>query len=306
MIYKYVKCESVIAKIMADLDSSEVRSRVNDIREWIFEAIEKIGAPMQYIKRESGTDGSPLLQIQDYQVPLPDDLVYLDGVAFSKTPKGPWQPMSTATGIFKEPQKEQKPVNVQSPMDPNNLAAAGQEMPPEPIIPQHKYPTVQAQMATVNGIKYLERLFQDGEIRKPEYFIKPGWIVTNQKEGYIKLAYKAIATDERGYPLIPDLASYQEAVYWYVVTKLNFPKYLKGRLGGKGVNNNAAVYSYLQSQWRFYCAQAYAEAMMPTADDMQNIKRDWNKLVPDWDGDETFFNHIGNQQSVYNDYYYGY
>jgi len=37
---------------------------------------------------------------------------------------------------------------------------------------------------------------------KPEYFIKPGWIVTNKKKGFIKLAYKAIATDERGYPLI--------------------------------------------------------------------------------------------------------
>jgi hypothetical protein len=31
---------------MADLDSSEVRQRISDIREWIFEAIDKIGAPM--------------------------------------------------------------------------------------------------------------------------------------------------------------------------------------------------------------------------------------------------------------------
>jgi hypothetical protein len=31
---------------MADLDSSEVRNRVSDIREWIFEAVDKIGAPM--------------------------------------------------------------------------------------------------------------------------------------------------------------------------------------------------------------------------------------------------------------------
>jgi hypothetical protein len=46
MIYNFIKCESVIAKIMADLDSSESRQRTTDIREWIFEAIEKIGAPM--------------------------------------------------------------------------------------------------------------------------------------------------------------------------------------------------------------------------------------------------------------------
>jgi hypothetical protein len=49
MIYKYIKCESVIAKIMADLNISEKNQRITDIREWIFEAVEKIGAPMQYI-----------------------------------------------------------------------------------------------------------------------------------------------------------------------------------------------------------------------------------------------------------------
>ena len=46
MIYNYIKCESVMAKIMADLDSTEVRQRTSDIREWIFEAIDKIGAHM--------------------------------------------------------------------------------------------------------------------------------------------------------------------------------------------------------------------------------------------------------------------
>nr|DAN53055.1 MAG TPA: hypothetical protein [Bacteriophage sp.]DAU12042.1 MAG TPA: hypothetical protein [Caudoviricetes sp.] len=46
MIYNFTKCESVIAKIMADLDASESKQRTSDIKEWIFEAIEKIGAPM--------------------------------------------------------------------------------------------------------------------------------------------------------------------------------------------------------------------------------------------------------------------
>ena len=46
MIYNYTTCESVIAKIMADLDISEKNQRVTDIREWIFEAVDKIGAPM--------------------------------------------------------------------------------------------------------------------------------------------------------------------------------------------------------------------------------------------------------------------
>lgn len=287
---------------MADLDSSEVRQRIEDIREWIFEAIDKIGAPMQYIVRESGIDGCPVLKIQDYQVPLPSDLSILDGVAYSKNENGPWQPMSTQTGLFRSPQIQQINEETTLPVDQNNLAVQQQEQKPEHKPVQYKYPTTQSQFATVNGMKYLK----DRLNIKPEYFIKPGWIVTNMKDGFIKIQYKAIAMDERGYPLIPDMSSYQEAVYWYVVMKLNFSKYLKGKLGGRGVNNNGAVYSYLQQQWNFYRNQAYAEAMMPTADDMQNIKRDWNKLIPDWDGDETFFRNIGKQQSLYNDYYYGY
>lgn len=49
MIYSYTKCESVIAKVMADLNMSEKDVRITDIREWIFEAVDKIGAPTQYI-----------------------------------------------------------------------------------------------------------------------------------------------------------------------------------------------------------------------------------------------------------------
>ena len=287
MIYNYTKCESVIAKVMADFDSSEVRQRVTDIREWIFEAVDKIGAPMQYISKESGVDGQPILHIEDRQVPIPADLVVLDGIAYSDKPNGPWVPMTTSTSIFK------------------NLKKGPIHDDPHPPMPQ-KPITSQSQLYTTNTTKYLDRMFLTGEMDKPEYFIKPGWIVTNQKGGFIKLAYKAIATDERGYPLIPDSTSYQEAVYWYVMMKLSFPKWVSGKLGGKGVNTGQNIYTYIQQQWNFYRNQAYAEAMMPTADDIQNIKRDWHKLIPDFDADESFFKDINKEQTVYNDYYHGY
>jgi len=46
MIYRYIKCESVIAKIMADANMSDKDMRVTDMREWIFEAVDDIGAPV--------------------------------------------------------------------------------------------------------------------------------------------------------------------------------------------------------------------------------------------------------------------
>lgn len=286
MIYNYTKCESVIAKIMADLDSTEVNQRISDIREWIFEAVDKIGAPMQYISKESGDGDLPIFMIQDCQIPIPDDLQILDGVAYSPTPHGPWKPMRPSTAIFK------------------NKPHHGPCGYPEPFMP--KKITSQSQFYEINTMKYLNRMFGEGKFEEPQYFIKPGWIVTNQKHGFVKLAYKAVATDERGYPLIPDSTSYREAIYWYVVMKLTFPKFIGGRLGGtsKYAQKYAAQnYFYTQQQWNFYRNQAYAEAMMPTADDMQNIKNDWNKLIPDWDGDDTFFRNIGQEQITYNDYH---
>lgn len=311
MIYNYTKCESIIAKIMADLDSSEVNNRITDIREWIFEAVDKIGAPMQYIRKESGHDGLPLLVIKDNQVPLPADLIVLDGVAYSENPKGPWVPMTITTSIFREPnRKPHKHDVLRTSMhhDPANKVIEDQEI----VVHEHqpmnrKLITSQSQLYTVNGMKYLEKALRPD---KPEYFVKPGWLVVNKNKGFVKLSYKSIAVDERGYPLIPDLTSYQEAVYWYVVMKLSFPKFMSGKLSGNGSKYGAKyaqqTYFYIQQQWNFYRNQAYAEAMMPTADDMENIKNDWNKLVPEWDARDTFFKDINKQQSVYTDYYYGY
>jgi hypothetical protein len=74
MIYNYTRCESVIAKIMADLDLSEKNIRITDIKEWIFEAVEKIGAPTQYEIVESGVGEEPILKIAERQVPIPRGL----------------------------------------------------------------------------------------------------------------------------------------------------------------------------------------------------------------------------------------
>ena len=308
MIYKYTKCEPVIAKIMADADMSEKNIRISDIREWIFEAVEKIGAPVQYIDIET-----PPIKIEDHQVPIPDDLYSLHSIAYSNKPDGAfWYPVRSETAQFKEPKRDPKPEpHIDGPLhDPSNLAidepAFIEHNPPEEHQPmRYKLPTSQSQFYGVYLTKYIGRMI-DIHHKDPTYFIKPGWIVLNKKDGYVKLSYKAVATDERGYPLIPDTASYQEAVYWYVMMKLNFSKFLKGKLGGGRVTANDSIYKYIQSQWNFYRGQAYGDAMMPTEPELRSIKNEWTKLIPEWDADDTFFSSVGRRQLNYNDYYYGY
>ncbi len=312
MIYKYTKCESVIAKIMADADMSEKNIRITDIREWIFEAVEKIGAPMQYLHKESGVDNCPILEIQDHQVPIPDDLERLTAVAYSVSPTGPWIPVRTTDATFKEPRRHHvhpEPIELQ--YNEHNLTI---EEPPKSIEPcecdckppmQYKLPTSQSQFYVNNLSKYKDKALRGHWKQDITYFVKPGWIVLNRNKGFVKLSYTSIATDERGYPLVPDLPSFQEAIYWYVMMKLNFPKFLNGKLGGR-VKYNYNIYTYMQHQWHFYRNQAYAEAMMPNEDQMRSIKNEWNKLIPDWESDDTFFRDNGRRQLNYNDYYYGY
>lgn len=288
MIYKYTKCESVIAKIMADSDMSEKNIRITDIREWIFEAVEKIGAPVQYVQKESGVDGVPIFYVKEYQIPIPDDLESLTAVAYSTTGSD-WIPCRKSESTFKD---------FECDVNPKYHHIPEQKM-------AYKFMHHRSQLTEINRSEAMMQRIKNNKIDEPTYWIKPGWIVFNKEQGKVKLSYKAIATDERGYPLIPDLASYQEAIYWYVMMKLNFPKFIKGQLGGK-VKFNQNIYFYIQQQWNFYRNQAYAESMMPNESEMTSIKNEWTKLIPDWDSDDTFFRNVGKKQLNYNDYYYGY
>lgn len=307
MIYNYIKCESVIAKILADLDSTEAHQRISDIREWIFEAVEKIGAPMQYICAESGDEIHPILKIEDYQVPLPSDLHSLDGVAYSLSPTGPWVPIAKSTGIFKIKHNKPSKLAMQfaEEYDHENKTIVW-DLENKHIVPNpEKLMTSQSQMYKSETLEQWSKRHRH-LYSKIEYYVKPGWLVLNVPKGFVKLAFKTIATDDRGYPLIPDNASYQEAIYWYVTMKLAFPKWMKGTLGGRGVNTGQNLYQYIQQQWHFYRNQAYAECMMPTTDDMRNIKNDWNKLIPEYTSDSIFFDNQGDAEISFNDYYNGY
>lgn len=287
MIYKYTKCESVIAKIMADSNMQEKNIRITDIREWIFEAVEKIGAPVQYVQKESGEDCVPIFEIHEHQVPIPEDLELLTTVAYSNNGTN-WVQALKDESSFKS-KANTKHIHHYYPEQPAGV-----------MLPTHR-----SQLLGINGSTALMDAIRDHKVDVPTYWIKPGWIVFNKDKGFVKLSYKAIATDERGYPLIPDLASYQEAIYWYVMMKLSFPKFLRGSLGGKA-RYNQNTYFYIQQQWNFYRNQAYAEAMMPNESEMLAIKNEWTKLIPEWDDDENFFNNTGKKQLNFNDYCYGY
>jgi hypothetical protein len=126
-----------------------------------------------------------------------------------------------------------------------------------------------------------------------QYSIKPGFISTSPRMGYVRLSYDAIPLDTDGYPMVPDMISYIEAIYWYIVMKLKYPEYLSGKM-------QRQIYYDIRNSWNFYCKQAYGESLMPNQDEMENIKDEWNKLMPEMNSNIDFYSSVGKRQNIKN------
>jgi hypothetical protein len=126
-----------------------------------------------------------------------------------------------------------------------------------------------------------------------QYSIVGGYIKTNIKEGYLLISYQAIPVDDDNYPMVPDDESFFEAIYWYINMKLMYPKWRDGQI-------RDAVYYDAKSSWNYYRKQAYGNAMMPNADQLDTIKNIWIRLIPEINASKSFYSNIGDQEFIYN------
>lgn len=301
---RMISSASVVAKVIADLDLKEDQIRITDIREWIMEGILKIGAVQQYEHKVA------ILPIECHQVALPCDLYKLGQVAFSFCNGGGWLPMRKATssfGVFHDRECSNEPCMlipdtamfplVKNMFNLNTDREALEKLNEDANLRQTLSILLnQWTVGTVNG-KFVPGVVdhRDGTMFSNElqYTTKPGYINTCMPRGFVKISYYAIYTDEDSMPMIPDLESYKEAIYWYVTMKLMYPKKLKGQI-------SQGDYYDIRNSYNFYRKQAYAEAMMPTVDDLETISNIYTKLYPEINDHSMFFSTSGDEQNIYN------
>lgn len=301
---RMISSASVVAKVIADLDLREDEIRITDIREWIMESILKIGAIQQFEHKVE------ILPIECHQVSLPCDLYKLDQVAYSYCCNSGWLPMRKSTSSFG--------------VSHDNQCCSKACM---LVQDAAMFPLVKNMFNLTNDREALDKLNEDNNLRETlsvlinqntvptangrylgnrighkdgtmysydlQYMTKPGYVMTNVPRGYIKISYYAIYTDEDSMPMIPDLESYKEAIYWYVTMKLMYPKKLKGQISQED-------YYDIRNSYNFYRKQAYAEAMMPGPDEIESIKNTYHKLYPEMNDHDTFFSTSGEEQILYN------
>lgn len=97
-------------------------------------------------------------------------------------------------------------------------------------------------------------------------------IFTTFKEGNITIAYRAIPTDEEGYPLIMDNEKYKNALELYI-KKDKFTKFFDtGKI-------NQAVLQSTQQEYAWAAGQLSEELKMPSLSEWENISNAHSQLL---------------------------
>ena len=298
MLYKYISSKRIISKVLTDLDLGEENIRITDLLEWIGESLLKVGSFPQFIIRTTGRADLPVLEISNYQSELPYDFHSLIQVSYSTSASGPFYPMRYATGSYDyNPEvNDVTDTGVEDITSTSNLVTLCMQL------YNLSYADALVKVNTeVNTREVLNSLLTSTSTSISDitdstdytYTIRGGYIKTNQSTGYLQLSYQAIPTDIEGYPLIPDNESYVEALYWYCVMKLYYPKWVTGTI-------RDAVYYDARRSWNYYRKQAYGEAMMPDKGQLESIKNTWLRLIPNINEYDTSFSNLGQQEIVYN------
>ena len=142
--------------------------------------------------------------------------------------------------------------------------------------------------ATFNASTDMYRI-EDSKTFVPTYKIQGDYIVTSIEEGYIRLAYTAIKTDNDGYPMIVDNQSFIRALVSYIVYKRVYTNYINGRLP------NENIMERVERDYEFNIAQATQKLTIPTLDEFDNISRMINSFIFRHDARKTGFKNLGDE-----------
>lgn len=126
------------------------------------------------------------------------------------------------------------------------------------------------------------------------FYINDCYIVTNISESNnsdpsICIVYSSVRLDDEGFPLIPDDEHYKEALASYVIHKVDYQEWRKGKVTDK-------VYQASEANWLFYCKAANGVANMPTTAQLENLKNVLRRIMPLTNDYNKHFKNITRQE----------
>lgn len=123
------------------------------------------------------------------------------------------------------------------------------------------------------------------------YKIQGRVIYTSIKGGTIEIAYRSIAVDDEGYPLIPDRSPFINALELYIKKKCFTILFDLGKI-------NQAVYANVQQDYAWAVGQAQSDLVRPSIDQLQSFTNSWNTLVQRTTEHSHGFKNNGTQERI--------
>lgn len=117
-----------------------------------------------------------------------------------------------------------------------------------------------------------------------EYDIHHPNLVVNFKEGEVLLSYLAVATDEDGYRLIPNVEVVFEAINYYIEERMAFRKYRQTR-----EQKDRIFWQQMKELREKHIARARTQLQTPAPDEWwQFVENHWRKVLPYYNWYENY------------------
>ena len=111
------------------------------------------------------------------------------------------------------------------------------------------------------------------------------------KDGWINLSYSAIATDDFGYPLIPDNESFKVGLEYYIIHRTLEGLWSMGKITDK-------VFQYYEQKRHYYSAQATNSMTIKNMDQMETMFNALNRMIVDVNPHQTFYKNFGVKEII--------
>lgn len=261
---KFITTHTIVAKLYQDLGIQEELPIV-DIAEWIYDIIEDLKLPIVLIPRVYNNNGE---NFTNYQMKLPDDYYSLKWAIVDGCPAT----IAEGDGIhllgntcYTESPTVQWGIVSSSPWFVDGFGN---------------------QFGPVSGDRsYLSSC-------SVEFTINENYIKFNQQEGACILMYNALPSDDEGYPLIPDIKEIKDAVVKYVTMKLDYISWRKDpRDQGK-----LALFNNSKQDYFWHIGKAQTKIKMPDLHEMEKIKREHLRIIPNYNRYKRLFNLYGHNK----------
>tara|TARA_R110000744_G_C19329232_1_gene558409 strand:+ start:1202 stop:1801 length:600 start_codon:yes stop_codon:yes gene_type:complete len=134
-------------------------------------------------------------------------------------------------------------------------------------------PSDMIKLIDVKGNSFMEptqKTFK-GDSTGDKYWIVGSYIhFSNVSSGTVRIAYKALNTDEEGFPTIKE--GHEDAVAQYIMWRHKSIEYYNGKIARYIVQD-------LEKRWYWLCGQARGSDNLPSEAEMKNIAGYWNTLI---------------------------